>query len=199
MERLGLEKLVEESIAQWYCSEGTPGRSQLWMGLLGCTEVRGDSQGEADVTHSASLEDYSLLSTCSIWELGVRYWWVIAKAVCPQVSRRIWVSNSALVFHKHTRTRLLIRSGFGSDTLLLHLPSPETCLVPRGPWLWPLDLGGDDRLKRGPPQVKGDLRMFQKGACHQTCTSISETNRDASHRGYIPENRQKGENIKLMC
>ena len=156
MERLGLEKLVEESIAQCTvpCSEGTPGRSQLWMGLLGCTEVRGDSQGEADVTHSASLEDYSLLSTCSIWELGVRYWWVIAKAVCPQVSRRIWVSNSALVFHKHTRTRLLIRSGFGSDTLLLHLPSPETCLVPRGPWLWPLDLGGDDRLKRGLPKWK---------------------------------------------
>lgn len=70
----------------------------------------------------------------------------------PSGSRRIWVSNSALVFHKHTHTCLLIRSGFGSDTFLLHLPSPETCLVPRGPWLWSLGLGGDDRLKRGLPK-----------------------------------------------
>lgn len=54
MERLSLEKLVEESIAQWYCSEGTPGRSQLWMGLVGCPEIRGDSQGGSRC-HSLSL------------------------------------------------------------------------------------------------------------------------------------------------
>lgn len=153
MERLTSEKLVEESIAQWYCSEGTPGRSQLWMGPWAALRQEEIARVETDATHSACLWGYSLLSTCSVWELGVRYWSLIAKVVCPQVLGEsgfqivLWYSIS-------THTRLLIRSGFGSDTFLLHLPSPETCLVPRGPWLWSLGLGGDDRLKRGPPSER---------------------------------------------
>lgn len=140
MERLTLEKLVENPLHNG-TARGNPREEPAVDGPLGCAETGGDSQGGNRCGATASFP------TC--FHLGQIQILITDYQAVPSGSRRIWVSNSALVFHKHTHACLLISLVWFRHSLF---PPSQTCLVPRGPWLWVSGPWGRWQAERGPPQ-----------------------------------------------
>ena len=81
---------------------GNPREEPAVDGPVGCAETGGDSQG-GNRCHSLSLF-VGLQPPFHLLRLGAGSQILITdcQGRVPSGSRRIWVSNSALVFHKHT-------------------------------------------------------------------------------------------------
>lgn len=133
MERLTLEKLVENPL------HNGPAQREP-QGGASCGRAHGLRWDRRRQPGWKQMWGYSLLSTCSIWGLGVRYWSLIAKAMCPQVLGEsgfqivLWYSIST-----HIRVCLFVLVLVQTHSCCTCPPlKPALCLGDPGCGLWAL-------------------------------------------------------------